>query len=383
MPLRLLSVTTACGELVPAWYSDRDRPWLRDLLRDVEACAGRPVSELVRRWQGGATDVRAGRRLGPARHLVMRALRRQHGRIDLGAVRRELFLAVAAGRPHADALAEVAARRNTTATELQDGLFSDLAGERRVVWPHPLLVPDRLLLALNLAIAQGMLRSAEEADLRLSGASRAVLRTAWLFGAWFTARTWTPEEVRLGWQPNGTHPAAARGLAAVVPVLPWARRFELRARCQVHGEVGRFVLTAQDPILPGPEPREFDSLLERRFARDVLATASGWDVMREPAPIFVGDDIAFPDFLLRHRSTGAAWLVEIAGLRDRAVLPRKLAMLPAVPRLVLCLPDRFVPQSFRKHPRVISFGRRLVAEEVVRRLCRLGAGAGGAATGPP
>jgi hypothetical protein len=45
--------------------------------------------------------------------------------------------------------------------------------------------------------------------------------------------------------------------------------------------------------------------------------------------------MAFPDFLLRHRASGAEWLIEIAGLRDPAALPRKLALLEAGTRLVL------------------------------------------------
>jgi hypothetical protein len=72
LPLRLQSFTATDGEFVPAWLTDRDRPWLRDLLEEAEAATGRPVAELARRWRRSDPDPRAGppscsRARGPAR----------------------------------------------------------------------------------------------------------------------------------------------------------------------------------------------------------------------------------------------------------------------------------------------------------------------------
>ncbi len=377
MPIRLLSITTTDGELVPAWYSDRDRPWLRKLLSELEACEGRPLSELMRRWQLRTVDPRVGERVAAARHLVLNGLRRGRRHADLAALRRELFVAVARGMPRADALSSVAARHGVSPAELDDGLFADLSHAAPIAWPWALFDPTRLILALNLAIAQGMLRTAEVAELRLLGASRAVLRTAWLHGAWFHVAGTAADDLVLRWQRTRTGVAGVRGLLAVLPTLPWADRFQLRARCDVRGERGNFALTTHDPILPGPEPCAFDSALEQRFARDVLASGHEWDLLREPAPIVVNGQLGFPDFLLQHRPTAAAWLVEIAGLRDRTALPGKLAMLDAVPRLILLLPRALVPVDHRAHPRVLPFGRTVDAAAVLRRLRELETGCSG------
>jgi predicted nuclease of restriction endonuclease-like RecB superfamily len=361
----------AADELLPCWYSDRDRPWLRDLLAEVEACAGRPLAELAARWRRATTDPRAGRRAAGVRHLVLRALRARRRSEDLGPLRRELFTAVAGGADRAAALAAIAAGHGRSAEDLAAHLFDDLPHARPVDCPDFLLDPTRLALATNLAIAKAVLLGAEAAELRLSGASRAVLQTAWLHGAHFSVRRATAATADLAWARAPDAAGPARGLAAIVPVLPWARRFELRARCRLGELAGTFVLTSHDPILPGPEPRTFDSRLERRFARDLRALSPDWELLREPVPLLLGGGrMVFPDFLLRHRGHGSAWLVEIAGLRDRGALDDKLAVLAAEPRFLLCLPAALVPAGFETHPRVLPFGRRVDAAALLGRLDR-------------
>src|SRR5262249_29434495 len=150
--------------------------------------------------------------------------------------------------------------------------------------------------------------------------------------------------------------------ASLVPLLPWARRYELRAQCRVGaaaGADGALVLTTGDPVLPGPEPRACDSGLERAFARDFAAAAPGWSCLREPAPLLLAGQWAFPDFELRERATGRRALLEIAGLRDPAALPKKLALLGLARHLLLCLPRRALPPALLGHPRVVAFCRRI------------------------
>ena len=128
------------------------------------------------------------------------------------------------------------------------------------------------------------------------------------------------------------------------------------------------MLTARDAILPGPEPRAFDSALERHFANDFLALAHDWELLREPAPLVCGSQLAFPDFLARRRSEQTGWWIEIAGLRDRSVLPNKLALLAQEPNYVLCLPRHLVPTALLGHAGIVAFTHRVHAEQVLARL---------------
>ncbi|HEX5051467.1 MAG TPA: DUF790 family protein [Planctomycetota bacterium] len=368
LPARLLSPTLADGELVPAWFSDRDRPWLRDLLHETEAAAGRPFAELGRRWRASDPDPRAGRRLAVARHVARALLLAAARPPRLAAIRQQLFAAAASGLARDEALREVAAAHGCTPDALASDLFADLPHARRIVWPDPPPEPSRFTLLANRAIAQGVLVHANDATLQLIGASRALLRTAWLHGAGLSVDRVTAEGVHLRWSRAAGCRRRARSLAALVPLLPWTRRHVLRARCAVNGLDGTLVLTTGDAILPGPEPRPYDSELERCFARDFAAAAPGFELLREPTPLATGDHLAFPDFELRCRSSGRRWLLEIAGLRDRSVLPGKLALLDREPDYLLCVPRQLVPAGLVDHPRVVGFGRRVTVAAVLDRI---------------
>ncbi len=373
---------------MPAWLSDRDRPWLRDLLQEATAATGRPIAALAERWRSSVADPRAGRRAAIAQHVVLALLRAEAEPPRMVAVRQDLFRLAATGISHDDAVANAAHRHGLSPNQLMAQLFADLPGERTVHWPTP---PDasRVLLLANLALVQGLLLHARTASLSLRGAARAVLRTAWLHGAGLKVEAVDQERAHLTWRA-GPGPRGTRSLATLTPLLPWAQQYELRAECAVRHERGTLVLATGDPILPGPEPRLFDSGLERDFVRDFAAIARDWQLLREPVPIALGGapgsapssglGLAFPDFEVCHLPDGSRWLLELAGLREPKALPAKLALL-SHPRCVLCLPDAHIPADLRAHPRIVAFRRRVdasVVRGVLQRLLgREGADAGG------
>jgi predicted nuclease of restriction endonuclease-like RecB superfamily len=298
---------------------------------------------------------------------VLRALLRHGtGPRRMTAIRQQLFAAATGGAGREQALASVAAAHGLSATALARELFADLPHERRVVWPQT-LEPAWFSLVANRAIAQSLLVQADAATLFLAGASRALLRTAWLLGTGLALEGMTADGVRLRWR-RGEAGRSARSLAALVCLLPWSRRYRLRARCAVLGLEGTFVLTTGDPILPGPEPRRFDSKLERDFARDFATAAPDWDLLREPVPVAIAGGLAFPDFELRKRASPGRWLLEIAGLRDPSALAGRLALLAAEPRYVLCVPRRLVPVEWTGHPRLVPFSRRVAVPDVLARV---------------
>ena len=376
LPSRLLSCTLADGELIPTWCTAHDLPWLRDLLIEASAFAARPQHELLRRCRASDPDPRAGRKLAVARTVLMRLLRRDRTRDPaLGegprrrtpaprTLRRELF-AAATRHSRDQALTNVAANHGLSTTALHAMLFADLEHTRTLHWPTPPPTPSDLLLACNRALAQALLRSATSATLTLSGHSRTVLRTAWLLGAHFRVLRHATNTATLRWQPPPHETRAAHRLARLLPVLPWARRFELRARCRWLTHDGTFVVTSHDQLLPGPEPRAFDSQLEQRFAADVAVQAPEWELLREPVPLQRGEQLAFPDFLLRRRGDGEGdggadgWWIELAGLRDAGALAGKVELLRREARYVLCVPARALPVDLRGHARVVAFARRV------------------------
>ncbi|MBP8300021.1 MAG: DUF790 family protein [Planctomycetes bacterium] len=369
LPTALLCFSQTEGELVPAWLSDRDRPWLRDLLDEARAAIGRPWTELARQWRRSDPDPRAGRRAAIAQHAVLAHLRGTAAVPRLAHVRQALFALAANGTPTATAVATIAKQQGVPTDQLLAQLFADLPGERRVAWPPPPFDPSFVILLSNRALAQGMLRHATTAELTLQGAARTVLRTAWLHGNGLVVQALHDDRADLRWRRDSTS-RSTRSLTALVPTLPWARRYTLRASCRIGHEAGTLVLTTGDAILPGPEPRHFDSALERNFARDFAAEASAWRLLREPVPIQLAHGLAFPDFEVHRASDGARWRLEIAGLREPAALPRKLALL-ADPHTILCLPRAHLSPELRANARILPFGRRVIATEVLAALDRL------------
>lgn len=375
LPQHLLSWSIHDGELLPDWLSARDRPWLRELLTVAIAGTGKPLRELRQRLRECGDDQRAGRRLAMARHCLLAVLARAAGRTSLPARLRALVFATAGEGDPATALAAAANTLGVDVATATAMLFGDVVWQRPVQVPRDLTVP-RLELLVDRALVRGLLRTALAATLSLRGSSRAVLQTAWLHGGGFEVSSVAADGARIAWRAGSSAAVARcrRALLAVLPVLPWTRQFELRARCAIGGRDAVLVLGPGDPLLPGPEPRVFDSALEERFAADCAAVAPEWELLREPAPCVLaptgelgadGAELAFPDFELRDRRDGRRALVEIAGLRDRQALPGKLALLAALPHLVLCLPRRAVPSAFATHPRVVPFDRRPEVQTVL------------------
>lgn len=371
LPRHLLACTFADGELTPVRLSAHDLPWLRDLLLDAEAFVGRPCDHLRRHWARSDQDPRAGSKLRPARHVLLQALSPPVARRDRSRLRRALFTATAGGLDRAQALAAIGAEFGLAPAAVELGLFGDLPHERPLQWPTPAWSADELRLRTNTAAAGALLATATAATLQLRGAARAVLRTTWLLGASFELLGHRDDgrTAELRWRPAPNDARAGRRLAGLLPVLPWARRFELRADCSWRDRRGRFVLGHGDALLPGPAPAPFDSELERRFARDFVLQAPDWELLREPVPIACGRKLAFPDFELRRRGRAEVWWLELAGLRDPAALPDKLALLQRLPNYVLAVPRAAGPASVPDHPRLLRFARAVAVADVLAR-CR-------------
>jgi predicted nuclease of restriction endonuclease-like RecB superfamily len=161
-----------------------------------------------------------------------------------------------------------------------------------------------------------------------------------------------------------------RALSSLVPRLSWCNSYRLEADC-VLGEqqVGRLVLRSGDPVCPARELAPFDSKVEERFARGFQKLARDWDVIREPRAIDVGGSLFFPDFELKHRSTGESWLLEIMGYWTPEYVRNKLAKLRAagLEQLILCIDEQrcCADELLELNARVVRYRRKLDARAVL------------------
>lgn len=390
VPERLISFSTRGDGVAPHFLGDHDRPWLRVLLEEAHRFVGRRRSDLEEHLAGElpCASPAAKRRIAA---FVLRRLwgDRRGGGVAPRRVREAVF-GEAARAPGArdEILLRVASSLGFSVTEIEESLFADLPAER-LVQPRRELSPQDLALATNQAIAQSLLSRSTAVRIRMEGGSRAVVRLAKLRGLICS----------VGSRNDGSRGTASggdcrtleisgpfslfrhtlvygRALAALLPVLAWCHRFELHADCVLRS--GRFTvrLASGDPILPGREPRVYDSRLEERFARDFRRAAIGWDVIREPEPIAIGSKgaLLFPDFALVNRSLGRRWLLEIVGFWTPEYVARKLEAYRAarLSNLVLCIDEarRCAAQGAlpTEHERVLFFRRRIDPRAVLELL---------------
>jgi hypothetical protein len=262
---------------------------------------------------------------------------------------------------------------------LEETLFADLPGERRVHAPDPLPAIEEIALRTNLAIAQAVVMRAAHVSLRVEGTLRPIVRLAKLRGLLCHVAV-ADEQPAL--EISGPFSlfrhtlVYGRALAELLPHLAWCARFQLAAVARLRGRLARVTVERGDPIFPAKPPAPFDSRLEERFARDVGRIAPDWDLVREPAPLPAGATLIFPDFLLRHRiHPERQALVELVGFWTPAYLTEKLARLrqAALPAFVLCLDEELGCAEGELPPGlpVVRFRRRVDAAAVMREVERI------------
>lgn len=145
----------------------------------------------------------------------------------------------------------------------------------------------------------------------------------------------------------------------------------LAADCAVGGRRRILQLASGDPIFPAAPPRQYDSRLEERFAREFRRAAPEWDVVREPEPIAVDGTLIFPDFGLQRRSDpGQRWLLEIVGFWTPDYVTRKLALYrkALAGNLILCIDEarNCADGDLPPGVRVVRFRRRVDPVAVLR-----------------
>jgi uncharacterized protein len=298
---------------------------------------------------------------------------RERPPVDCVALRDAVALAAQRARDvgrfvRSEALAEGARLLELKDANVEELLFADLPGERRLVLPMPLPAPSELMSRTNLELAQGLLRLASQVTIDLHGGARAVVRQVHLRRLLCTVRRLDAGCVRL--EISGPfslfrHTSLyGRALASILPALFRCQRFELLARCFVRGRSLGVRLQPGDPVVVGESQKSYDSRLEERFAREFCRASLDWDLVREPEPLLAGETFIFPDFAVVHRrDSSRSFLLEIVGFWTPDYLRDKLNRLREIPRvpLVLCI-DRGLNCSAGElppHAHVVWFQKRI------------------------
>jgi uncharacterized protein len=279
------------------------------------------------------------------------------------------------GAPPPVVLASVAAELGVTPQALHDSLLSDLPGERLIERANVPPSPVDLAPRINLALVQALLSHAVRIRIDMAGHTRALVRHARLRGLICTV---TAHDGSADVSLELSGPFAlfrktrlyGRALGEIIPMLAWCARFRLRADCILDERRLSLQLRTGDPIFPGSPPRQYDSRIEERFAREFRKLAPEWDIVREPEPVDAAGTLIFPDFALQHRANPARrWLLEIVGFWTAEYVRRKLARYRSaqLPNLILCIDeDRNCAETdLPASARVVRFRRRVGAAAVL------------------
>jgi predicted nuclease of restriction endonuclease-like RecB superfamily len=244
-------------------------------------------------------------------------------------------------------LSRVAVSLGVAPADLRDSLFADLPGERLVNPPAQPMSAAELALRSNLAVIQRLLFHATVVRIEVEGNTRVLVRHAKWRGL-ICAVAERPGHGGAAVEISGPFALFrntrlyGRALGELIPLLAWCPRFRLQADCVLDGRRLTLELATGDPIFPANAPRQYDSRIEERFAREFRRLAPEWDVVREPEPIVAEDTLIFPDFALQQRSDpGQRWLLEIVGFWTPDYVARKLALYRKahLSRLILCIDE--------------------------------------------
>ncbi|MBI4617206.1 MAG: DUF790 family protein [Planctomycetes bacterium] len=377
LPERDLAFSPVQGRAVPHYLGPEDEPWLRSLMDEVRRFEGRPGAELDERLASPLPHAAPDDR----RRMAIRVLARFARGACRAAVqprRARAFVfaerAVRAGARE-DVLLAAARRLGVEPEAVEESLFADLPGERRVsALPNDLSTKE-LAARTNLLLVQSLLFRATSVRIEAEGNARPVVRHAKLRGLIVTVAE-REDQGDAALEISGPFALFrrtllyGRALAGLVPVLAWCDRFRLRARCVLGNREHVLHVQSGDPVFPAPEPIRYDSRLERRFAKDFLALAPDWDLVREPEAVRAGGALVFPDFALVHRrDPGRRRLLEIVGFWTPAYLAEKLARLreARIPNLILAVDEErnCAEEDFPPDARVVRFRGRVDAAAIL------------------
>ena len=346
-----------------------DAGWITTLVDEAQAASGRRWHELVARLEGLAAPT-TGARQAAATTALRRLIGRRNGRGFTAAKVRQHAL----GAPvlTADArqarIAAVAKLLEMTSTEVEDGMWSDLPGERVVsMAQRPLELA--VAAAANVHVLQTALRRALLVRIEVPGDPRPLARAAARQGLLATVRATAGGAVTEISGPLALFHRTTvygRALGALVPALASCASFAMTIRGNLGRGIGDAVV-ASPVLLPAykPPPRYAAELRLERDLRKLLPDAV---IDATPGALTSGDgDVVFPDLAIRRGER--ARYVEVVGFWSADHVLHRLAQYNAAgcDDVVLCVDSaRAVADGdLTVDPRVVRFQGRIEAAAVL------------------
>ncbi|MEO8182226.1 MAG: DUF790 family protein [Deltaproteobacteria bacterium] len=369
------------AEIVPRYLTAQDHPWLDCLLGEYARFVGRRRVELDHHLEAPLASPIPPSKLRLARGVLDREYSdRTESAVPPRRIRQALFLARSEEETALGATERAARELGLSAAAIEDLLFADLPGQRRLVALRTHLSAAELALKINHAMVCSLLKRATVVSIRAEGEARALVRAVKLRGLLCTAHSDTHDR-QLRLEISG--PLAlfrrtlvyGRALASLLPRVARCPRFELTALCALSEaeELCTLTIRSGDPVIPADALAKYDSKVEERFARDFLRLTDDWDLIREPEAVAVPGHFLFPDFRIRHRRIAGreAWL-EIVGFWTPEYLTEKLARLrqARLENFILCVDEQrnCAEGSLPSGARVIQYRRHVPARAVLEQL---------------
>ncbi|MBA3451639.1 MAG: DUF790 family protein, partial [Deltaproteobacteria bacterium] len=282
--------------------------------------------------------------------------------------------------------------------EVDQLMWIDLATERPVTLPEGRPDERRLAAYANLDRIQRAVRRARELQLIIWGEAHELIRTAKRYGLLVTVsrgrpgRTAGATVLDIVGPLSLFHDTGVYGgsLAALIPLLADAPRFELTVHCDFG--YGPSTLRVVPPVLLPPVIPRGKPSAAVRLLRDLAKAAPELRFEQDPPPIACGSELVFPDLAIDHAGT-RTWL-ELIGFATAEYVTAQRARYTAagITRVLLCVHDKLANGSARaamvgedlqlanasargaaggEDPQVLRFGGRLTAGTVLAKLADL------------
>jgi predicted nuclease of restriction endonuclease-like RecB superfamily len=341
--------------LVPRYLTERDDVWVREVLEDLDGLVGREAREVAAAFTGRVLETaRSGgaspKAIAGVWHVCSRIWElRTRAPLRPRVVRRTAFEEGARCATREEALDAAAERLGACKEQLLSSLFADRASARRLHAPTDLPSPREVVLRYNLSLLQGLLLRATGLDVLARSHVRSVVRFAKL-----RRLLCTYDAVQDGLRISLSGPLSifhnttkyGYALANFVPAAIATPGWSIEARCLVAGESATLRTNSAGPIASTHTlPKDFDSAVERRLARDVRRLGTDWDLVRETEVVHAGGRIFFPDFTLVRGNDRI--LVEIVGYHTPEYLTSKLRVLreAGLTRRIVCVDESLACDS--------------------------------------
>ena len=233
------------------------------------------------------------------------------------------------------ALSRAADRLGVDCDAVESSLYADLEDRQILAAVDPRWSPTELRRQYNFSLAQTALFDATEVRIRSTDPKAlvsAVKRLRLLYevhtddGEWEVAVT-GPDALFSKTRRYGTR--FARLLRSVATAPEW----ELTATIDDRGNERRMTLSDADLSVPGVEPVtevSYDSGVEADFAARFQSLDLDWELVREPAPLVVGESVMIPDFAFDYKFADYRVFFEIMGFWTPEYVEKKLGQLEAV-----------------------------------------------------